>query len=150
MAADAVAVLDAYEIDKAHVIGRSMGGMITQHVVLNYPERILTATLIYTTPSNSISGGPEDELPGMTDELIAANAEATRTDGGEAEQLRRQLKAQQILHGTEDPIFQEAHAKALAAEIEGADVMWMEGVGHALPEEIWDTLVSRLLAHTAK
>lgn len=203
MAADAIAVLDAYEIDKAHVMGRSMGGMITQHVVLDYPERVATATLIYSTPSNSISGGVEDELPGMTDELIEANADLARTDGDEAEQLARQLHQQQILHGsgypfdeakavaliareqarardftassnhaiairnsapwrqrlreirtptlivhgTEDPIFQAAHAEALLAEIDGAELMWLEGMGHVLPEGVWDELVPRLLAH---
>jgi pimeloyl-ACP methyl ester carboxylesterase len=46
MAADAVAVLDAAGIAKAHVAGVSMGGMITQAVAIEHPERVLSITSI--------------------------------------------------------------------------------------------------------
>lgn len=40
MAADAVALMDALELDRAHVIGASMGGMIAQLVAARYPQRV--------------------------------------------------------------------------------------------------------------
>lgn len=46
MAADAVAVLDAAGIAKAHVAGVSMGGMITQAVAIEHPDRVLSITSI--------------------------------------------------------------------------------------------------------
>ena len=50
LADDAVAVLDAYQIDQAHFVGVSMGGMIVQLIGLNHPERVLTLTPIMSTP----------------------------------------------------------------------------------------------------
>jgi pimeloyl-ACP methyl ester carboxylesterase len=50
MADDAVAVLDHYGIDQAHICGASMGGMITQLVGLNHPERVLSLTPIMSSP----------------------------------------------------------------------------------------------------
>ena len=44
MAQDAVGVLDALEIDRAHWVGVSMGGMIAQVVAAKYPNRCSTLT----------------------------------------------------------------------------------------------------------
>ncbi len=52
MAADAVGLLDALGIAKAHVVGASMGGMIAQLVAATYPERVLSLTSIMSTTGN--------------------------------------------------------------------------------------------------
>src|SRR3954464_13648435 len=44
MADDVVAVLDAIGVDKAHVLGLSMGGMIVQKLAIDHPDRLLTIT----------------------------------------------------------------------------------------------------------
>ena len=46
MADDAIGVLDAYSIEKAHIVGMSLGGMIGQILALRYPDRIDSLTLI--------------------------------------------------------------------------------------------------------
>ena len=52
MANDAVAVLDALGLAKAHVVGASMGGMIAQIVAANHPTRTLSLVSIMSSSGN--------------------------------------------------------------------------------------------------
>jgi len=58
MADDAVGLLDALGIEKAHICGMSMGGMIAQTIAINYPKRVLSLISIY-----SGTGDPEEPQP---------------------------------------------------------------------------------------
>lgn len=80
MADDALAVLDAAGVDRAHVIGASLGGMIAQELTLTHPERVDRLVLLCTTPG-APNGYP---MPEVTLRLFA---EAQTLDP--AESLRR-------------------------------------------------------------
>jgi 3-oxoadipate enol-lactonase len=60
MAADAKGLLDAIGIDRAHVLGISMGGMIAQEFALNYPDKVINLVLGCTQ-----CGGKQTILPGQ-------------------------------------------------------------------------------------
>lgn len=61
MADDAVGLLKALHIEKAHICGASMGGMIAQTIAIRHPSRVLSLTSIMSTTGNP-------DLPQMTQE----------------------------------------------------------------------------------
>ena len=73
---DAVAILDAYNIRKAHIVGASMGGFIGQLLAIDYSEKVLSLTSIASSPYKAIlpneSGEFTDQsiLPPPYEELL--------------------------------------------------------------------------------
>jgi pimeloyl-ACP methyl ester carboxylesterase len=82
LAADTAALLDALEIETAHVVGISMGGMTAQELALAHPERIRTLTI-----GASYCGGPEGTLMAPEDLQQLGTAYAS----GVAEQVFRAM-----------------------------------------------------------
>lgn len=52
MANDAISLLDELKVEKAHVFGRSLGGVIAQIIASDFPERIKSLTIIMSTSLN--------------------------------------------------------------------------------------------------
>ena len=80
MADDAANLLTALEIQRPHVFGISMGGMIAQEFVLNYPQRVNGLVLGCTTPgiAHGVQAAPETmakmaPTPGSTPEEMVRN-----------------------------------------------------------------------------
>jgi 3-oxoadipate enol-lactonase len=82
LAADTIGLLDALAIERAHVVGISMGGMVAQELALAHPERIRTLTLGAT-----YCGGPEGTLMAPEDLKMLAAAMAS----GERERVLRAM-----------------------------------------------------------
>ena len=64
MAADTIGLMDALNIENAHIIGWSMGGMIAQIVAIHYPNRVLSLTSWMSTYWSL-----DPDVPAMNDEL---------------------------------------------------------------------------------
>ena len=83
MAGDAVGVLDALKLERVHVCGASMGGMISQHLAAQHPQRVKSLTLMMTT-----SGARS--LPQAT--LRVQRALLSRPDGSSADAVVAHLE----------------------------------------------------------
>ena len=84
MAADAVGLMDALGIARAHVVGASMGGMIAQEVAIHWPERVRSLTSIMSTTGDPRLPPPTPAVmtvfakppPKTAEEYVEANVAA--------------------------------------------------------------------------
>src|SRR6516225_10313974 len=65
---DVIAVMDALGIDKAHVVGHSMGGYTALHVGIRYPRRCLSVTAAGCGWGSSADAGKRDAMRAMAAE----------------------------------------------------------------------------------
>ena len=92
MAGDALAVLDALGIERAHAMGVSMGGMIVQTMAIEHPDRLLSMTSVMSTTGDLDVGLPSAEAlslmmsppPSDRDSYIARYLKGIRTWGSPA------------------------------------------------------------------
>ena len=61
MAADGIALLDHLGIERAHIAGSSMGGMIVQTMAIEHPSRVASLTSIMSSPGDMLIGRPTAE-----------------------------------------------------------------------------------------
>ncbi|MFG3352706.1 alpha/beta fold hydrolase [Streptomyces sp. NPDC048001] len=61
MAGDGLGLLTALGVERAHMVGASMGGMIAQTMALSAPERVLTLTSMMSSTGESAYGNPSPE-----------------------------------------------------------------------------------------
>ncbi|MDQ0899035.1 alpha/beta fold hydrolase [Paenibacillus sp. V4I7] len=197
MTDDAIHILDHFGIAQAHIVGISMGGMLTQILALRHPERVLTVSLLSTS-----NFAPD--LPPMEDKVMDYFSNAAATDwtndavviaftvgkwkvlaGSKhtidekriydlaSEEVKRSRNMASmnnhgmvtggefylvrtgdidvpalVIHGTEDPIIPYEHGVALACAIPEAVLLPLEGTGHELHHEDWDTIIDAIFNHT--
>jgi pimeloyl-ACP methyl ester carboxylesterase len=86
LAEDAIAILDGYGIERAHIVGMSMGGALAQVVALKHPARVATVTGISTTKL-----GSDPDLPGADPEYVQHAAAFEGLDWADTQALAELL-----------------------------------------------------------
>ncbi len=107
MARDALGLLDALGIARAHVVGASMGGMIAQILAIEHPERVKSLTSIMSTTGNR-------KLPGPKGKVLRALLRPRPRDSAAA--VRRGMEIFRLIGGSAYP----PAAAELRAQVERA------------------------------
>lgn len=124
LAQDATLILDAYGIKKAHIVGLSMGGFIAQILAAQYPDRVLSITLIGSTVDHSALADAMSGK-GRSNSVLPAPSSATLIMLGNIqkmpkttteERLQRFLANTKVAYG---PVgFNEQEVRALAKSLD--------------------------------
>ena len=142
MAADAVAVLDAYNVDQADIVGASMGGMIVQTVALDAPDRVRTMTSIMSTPLArgflaAIMGGGDTDLPGPEQKVLDFMAVDAERPSSDEERVDRAVEQWRALAGTMAPFDEEQ-----VREREGRILARAKDIDAAMNHQLADRVVT--------
>lgn len=111
MASDALGLLDALSIRRAHIVGRSMGGMIAQILASEHPSRVLSLTSIMSATGNP--GMPPADPDAMT--MMMRPAPDPVLD--EASFLDHGVAFARRIAGTAHPFDEEACSALLREEV---------------------------------
>ncbi len=192
MADDAAALLDHLQIDKAHVVGASMGGMIAQVFAARFNHRTNTLAVIFSSNNQPLLPPPGpaqlkailQKPKGSSREAIIENAisvsktigspgypkpgETVRAEAIEGYERSyypagigrhfaailgtgsllgydRQIEAPTVvIHGKADKLMRPSGGRAVVRAIRGARLVLFDGMGHELPEQLWDDIIGEL------
>jgi len=196
MAADALGVLSALGIARAHLVGVAMGGMVAQILAARHPQRVLSLTSIMSSSGKRGLPGPGPGVrqalmrrpanPDDVDSIIEAAVAVQQAIGSPAyptpeKQLRRRAaralrrcycpegEARQMLaiasapersellraiaaptlviHGAADPLVPLACGADTAAQVPGARLEVIEGMGHDLPLQLNERMLALIDAN---
>jgi len=196
MAGDALGVLSALGVARAHLVGVEMGGMVAQILAARHPQRVLSLTSIMSssgrrglpgpTPGarHALRSHPADgrDLDALIDHAVAVQQaigspayptpekqlrrRAARSlrraycPGGAARQmlavaaapdrsaLLRSIAAPTlVIHGARDPVLPLACGEDTAAQVPGARLEVIEGMGHDLPPQLNERMLALIDAH---
>ena len=167
MAADAVAVLDALQIERAHIVGASMGGMIAQIIAADYPERTKSLVSIMSTTGAphlpEAQGGAGNDLlelgdsegdvqaqleeMGMFPDAMPRQLMAIVSAGDRSEAVSRIKAPTLVLHGEDDNLLPKEHGQHTHEMINGSEFIVYQGMGHDMPAEVVPLMLQAMSQH---
>ena len=116
LVADAAGVLDAYGVDRAHVVGVSAGGAFAQLLAIDFADRVRTLVLISTSPAMTVNR----QLPPPTSEFVEF-ASTVSIDWTDAESvIENQVNYSRLLTGGHRQFDETAARRLVRRDIERA------------------------------
>jgi len=113
LSADLLAILDAYGVRAAHLVGMSLGGYVSQIAAVQHPQRVLSLTLIAAEPL-----GISYEGEGIAPEMMAHFGAMATLDWGDQEAVARyMLEIARLSAGSGRPFDREAALRRIAVEL---------------------------------
>src|SRR5215475_315297 len=157
MADDAVGLLDALGLARAHVVGASMGGMIAQTVAYRHPARVKSlVSIMSSTGSPSVPPAKPEVVgrlmmppPGSRQAAIDQSVETWKVISGKGypfDEKKVRERTGEMYDRANHPAGQ---ARQLAA-IPGAELLLVAGMGHDLPQPLFGKLVEAISSHVEK
>ena len=167
MAKDSIAVLDKLEIEQAHIIGASMGGMIAQTVAYDFPERTQSlVSIMSTTWAPHLPPPGQEQEQGISDMNESSPEEAENLEkigfypsalpnqvtailgaGDRTRQVETIDAPTLVLHGADDQLLSVEHGEHTAEVISGSQFKVYKDMGHSLPDHVIPEMVSDILEH---
>ena len=153
MTNDGVALLNHLEIERAHIVGASMGGMIAQMTAAKYPEKTKSLVSIMSSTGaphlSQMSDGDEENFSNIED-IDVAGAEAygffpeamprqltAIFKAGDRSNIIREISVPTLVqHGENDTLLPEDHGEHTAKLIDGSQYKVYSDMGHNLPPEV--------------
>ncbi|MFH8404005.1 alpha/beta fold hydrolase [Streptomyces sp. NPDC018019] len=115
LAADTAALLDCLDINTAHLVGMSLGGMLAQIAALTFPDRVNSLTLLSSSPG--VTDPHHPDLPSPTLRLSIALDDIPEPDWGDRDAVIEHLVAVQRCLASSTREFDEAAGRSRAGDI---------------------------------
>lgn len=128
MTDDAMEVLNGYGLERAHLVGMSLGGMIAQLAAVIHPQRVSTLTMMMS----SLYAPYEEELPSIDERILQYHANSAQLDWSDEAAVTRYLaEGWRLLGGSSHPFDEQRAMKLAADEVKRANSL-LSMFNHAL------------------
>ncbi len=163
MALDGIGVLDHLGIERAHIVGASMGGMIAQTIASKFPERTKSlVSIMSTTGASHLSqmsesneqnfnnaGGWDKDVAhsyGFYPEAMPRQLTAIFKAGDRSEQVRSIKVPTLVQHGINDTLLPPDHGEHTAQLIRNSKLKIYKKMGHNLPPEVLPLVIEDMVS----